>query len=195
MIDLQFSNAACSMDAVESSVIRHFHFERYDSRTKLIADTKTHNNYMNESIGGGTTITHTAEGMLKVGIPGVHKVLAERGKSLVAADKKKIFDHSIRTLEGSELLMSYDKDAGTKTAHSGKVEVSHNLAKFKAVFTMREVVLKPETCCHPISGSMSVEFSGSRSGSAVTTFTETCGVAKVVENSQPEREITLRSCE
>lgn len=78
-----------------------------------------------------------------------------------------IFQHTVTT--PTPLSISWDKSAGHRTVNSGVQTISHDLAGFAVALTYSSVVFDYKTCL-PLSGSISVNVTGTRTGTGSVTF-------------------------
>lgn len=76
---------------------------------------------------------------------------------------------------------------------SGYLETNHNIAKFTSLIGFDNVKWEPANCCYPVSGTASVEFSGSVIGKAAVKFTS-CERAEITINSET-RQVDLAACQ
>lgn len=132
------------------------------------------NNYNNVSIGGGAEITKRADGSVLITINGINKNHTDRNDALV-------WTHSVHTDPSSPLVLNQLARNG-RSISSGTVIVDHNESKFTATLVFNNVTYTTSTsstgnCCYPVSGTLSVTLSGSRTGTGTLTFSQTCGTA------------------
>jgi hypothetical protein len=144
--------------------------------------SSTSSDYTGASYGGGGRLTKTASGY-DLDILGKHKSLTYNSKS--------IFNISIRTL--STMQVTGGLSRSSRTLNGGQLQINHNLAKFTATIVPTNLQYS-NTCCHPISGSLALTYSGSKTGSATITFSSGCGVASKTENGQSSQ-VELSYCE
>ncbi len=97
-----------------------------------------------------------------------------------------LFDISSRTTSPIQVTGALTRDQ--RIVNGGALEVIHNKAKFVATWTPKQMAYR-QNCCHPISGSARVDYTGSISGSGEIFYTDQCGKARVV-NYQNNEEIT-----
>lgn len=147
----------------------------------LSTSSTTSTDYKNQSYGGGGRLTTTTNGW-NLEILGKHKSLNVSGVELA--------NISLRTL--SPLLVTGSLSRINRTVSGGQIEVNFNKATTTAVVHPLNLQWS-NSCCHPISGSMSLTWSGSKSGTSAVTFQD-CGQATIIENGQ-ERNIELSYCE
>lgn len=182
-VKLTFSNSSCTMSANGDSVTRTYNTEISGPRGGVVTNSSdAAQDYRGTSYGGGAKITKTASGY-NLDILGKHKRMQRNGRQL--------FDVSIRSLQSLEVTGGLGRSA--RHVSNGQLEVNHNLAKFSSVITANNIQWG-DCSCYPVSGSLSIAFSGSKTGSSTVTFTNECGVASLEENGQITK-IELSYCE
>ncbi len=154
--------------------------------SSVTSDSKSHTNYNGETVTGGVKTSFQADGTRSIEILGTHRVrVSPKGRT--------VFDHSIRT--ASPLTVAGTLAARNRRATSGAVKVDHNLAKFTSIATMTGLEWD-STCCHPIGGEISIERSGSRSGTVTVDFASgTCGQVQVTKSGGEAETVQLSACE
>lgn len=183
-VSLEYSDNSCSMASNGNSVTRTYNWTLTGPRGgTLTSSSDSMTDYSGDTYGGGGRLTKTASGF-DMEVLGKHtELVGPRGTVL--------YDVSVRTTSA----VSIDQVARSgRTMNGGALEVNHNLAGFTAVFVPSNLEWSSSSCCHPTSGSMSVTYSGSRSGSATVTFGSTCGTATVTSGSVTQS-IVLGYCE
>jgi hypothetical protein len=181
-VSLAYSDAGCGLSNTNDSVTRTYDITISGPRGGSIAhDSASAADYRGSSYGGGGRLSKTASGW-QIEVLGRHSVLSFRSKTL--------FNISARTLTPIQVSGSLSRAGRTVT--SGQLEINHNIAKFTAVFTANNLQYS-NNCCHPIGGSLSVNYSGSKTGSATVTF-NSCGSATVDQGGQ-QQQIQLSYCE
>lgn len=179
---LSYSDSVCGLSSNGDSVTRTYDVSISGPRGgELALSSATHSDYRGTSYGGGGKLTVTPAGW-NLEVLGKRKVLSYKGQSL--------YDVSLRTLSPIQVSGSLSRSARQMT--SGQLEVNHNLAQFTAVFTPQNLQWN-NSCCHPVSGTLNVAWSGSKTGTATVTF-QGCGQAEVNENGQT-RDIEISYCE
>jgi hypothetical protein len=183
-ITLTYSDSNCAMAALNSTVTRGYDLTFTGPRGGSLAITsEVNDDYRGgASYGGGGRLTRTASGF-DLEILGRHSVLNFKTRNLA--------DVSVRTLQ-AVAINQVARNGRTMTG--GQIEVNHNLAQFTSVFTPNNLAWN-NSCCHPVSGSLDVTYSGSKSGSATVTFAGTCGSATVVDQDGQSQEVRLSYCE
>jgi hypothetical protein len=184
-VQLAFSNTTCSLANTGDSVLRTNRATVSGPRGGSIQNSSADrvSSVDGTSIGGGSRLERTASGWT-IDILGQHKVASTRnGRSL--------FDVSVKTAAPIQITGSLSR-AG-RIVNSGQVDVHHNLAKFKASFVPNQLQYS-NTCCHPVSGSLGVTYSGSVTGNATVTFNG-CGSATLTRGSGSPTSISLSHCE
>ena len=181
-VQLSYSNASCLMSSVNDSVVRTYDLDLVGPRGGTVSvSSDSLPDYRNVVIGGGGQLTKTAGGW-QIDLLGKHKILSYRARQLYSV--------SMRTLAPVQVTGTLAR-AG-RTVSGGQLEVNHNLAGYTALFQANNLQWTG-TCCHPVSGSLDVTFSGSRSGSATVTF-KSCGLADFEKDGQT-KEIAISYCE
>ncbi|MFN7453622.1 MAG: hypothetical protein ACK5RO_03075 [Pseudobdellovibrionaceae bacterium] len=174
-VTLTYSQASCLLSGAGDSVVRSYDLEYEGPRgATLNLSSAIQSDYRGTSFGGGGRLTRTASGY-DLDVLGRHS-------RLVGPRGGEIYDLSVRTL--SPLGISGGLSRSSRTVNGGSLEVNHNLAGFTAVFTPSNLQWSA-SCCHPISGSMTVNYSGSKMGSATVSFNG-CGSAEVNQDGQTQ---------
>ena len=182
-VKLAFSNASCTMNSNGDFVTRTYSTAITGPRGGVVSNSSdSASDYRGTSYGGGAKVTKTAAGF-NLDILGKHKRMDRNGRQL--------FNVSLRTLQSLEVTGGVTRAA--RHVSNGQLEVNHNLAKFSSVLTASNIAWG-DCSCYPVSGSLSISFSGSKTGSATVTFTNECGVASLQENGQTSK-IELSYCE
>ena len=171
-ITLDYSQNDCSMGSDGDQVARTYNYEIVGPRGgQLDVSSDDHEDYRGNTIGGGAVLTNTAAGH-SLEILGKHKVFTRNGNIRR--------DRSIRTTEPLEISGGLRRSV--RQVNNGQLEIIHNLAEFTATYTAEDVVWS-SSCCHPVSGSLSVEYTGSVEGTASITF-NSCGQAEIERNGE-----------
>ncbi|MCE3011236.1 MAG: hypothetical protein LW875_11560 [Proteobacteria bacterium] len=182
-VDLTYSQSSCLMTNNGDSVTRTYNVQFEGPRgATLSLSSAVETDYRGSSYGGGGRLTKTASGF-DLEVFGRHS-------QLVSSRGRQLYDVSVRTL--SPLSISGSLSRSSRTVISGSLEVNHNLAGFTAVFTPTNLQWSG-SCCHPISGSVSVSYSGAKTGSATVNFNG-CGSAQVNQDGQTQT-VELSYCE
>lgn len=181
-IDLDYSENDCSMTAVGHQVARTYEYELVGPRNgQLLVSSADHADYSGESVGGGAVLTRTSSGY-DLEILGKHKIFTRNGRQLL--------DRSIKTLSPLEITGGLRRSV--RRVSNGQLQVSHNKAEFKAVYTAENLQWS-SSCCHPVSGTLSVAYTGSREGAASVTF-GSCGTATLDKDGETH-DIQFSYCE
>ena len=162
---LTFSNGStCSLGAIGETYTRTVNFTRSGPRGSLQTTSSSRTPYTGSAIGGGIEVTKADNGTaVDVNILGQHKILTRTNGSV-------LFDMSFSTTTPLQL----NKLARNgRIISSGVLEVYHNRAQFKAEHSMSNLSFS-SSCCYPVSGTISTNFSGSLNGSGSITF-NSCG--------------------
>lgn len=180
---LQYSQNSCSMNMTGDSVTRTYNLERVGPRggtLNVSSDTKA--DYRGSlSYGGGGRITKTVAGF-SLDVLGKHKALKVRDRA--------VYDISIRTISPLQIVGGLER--ANRTIQSGQLEVNHNRAGQTAVWTYNNVQFSSQ-CCHPVSGTIDINWSGAKTGQAQMTF-QGCGLAQVTEGGQ-STQVEMSYCE
>lgn len=180
---LQYSQSSCSMNVNGDSVTRTYSLQRVGPRGgTLSVSSEAKADYRGGSLyGGGGRLTKTASGY-SLDILGKHKSLTIKDRT--------VYDVSVKTI--LPLQVSGGLDRANRTIQSGKLEVNHNRAGETAVWTYNNVQFSSQ-CCHPISGTIDIVWSGAKTGQAQMTF-QGCGLAQVTEGGQ-STQVEMSYCE
>lgn len=178
---LTFANAAsCSFSGIGDTFLREVNFRRSGPRGNLLTTSEFRTNYLGQSIGGGIQVERTGTGY-EIDILGQSKVLtSNRGTT--------VFDVSVET---PVKLVTNKVIRNARIVSSGTLNVYHNRAGFTAAHTFNNVEWSA-TCCYPVSGSMNVTLSGSRTESGTVSFN---GCGNVTTTFATTRSFTLANCE
>jgi hypothetical protein len=181
-VTLNYSQAACTMASNGDTVTRTYNVAITGPRGGVISNSSDpHTTYGGSSISGGGRLTKQAGGYA-LDILGRNSVVTRNSRTLV--------DISVHTSSPVNVIGSLAR--GSRTLDSGAIVVDHNLAKFTATFTPSNLVYSA-ACCYPVSGSMAVTYTGSKTGSGSVTF-NSCGSATVNYNGTSQ-DIALSYCE
>lgn len=181
-VTLTYSQAACTLSSNGDTVTRTYSVQISGPRGGVVSNSSSaHTNYLGSSIGGGGQITKTAGGY-SLAILGRNSSLSYNSRTL--------YDISVHTSSPVSVLGSLSRSS--RTLDGGAIVVDHNLAGFTATFAPSNLGYSA-SCCHPVSGSMSVTFAGSKTGSGTITF-NSCGSATVNYNGSTS-DIALSYCE
>lgn len=181
-VSLTYSNSNCSLSSVNDEVVRTYDYTRELITGATVQTTsEIRQDYEGTSVGGGAKLVKVANGY-NLSINGKHKI---RKRS----DGKTVLDISIRTtspINFSTLARSQ------RTIDGGSLVLANNLAEYKITLTPDSLQFTGD-CCYPTSGTLSVVYSGSVSGSGSVTFTS-CGQATVSKDAD-SFDIDFDSCE
>lgn len=181
-ITLSYSHMSCTLATDGDTVTRTFDITVSGPRGGVLTKSSAvHADYKGDSYGGGGKITKTSAGYN----------LEFLGKNLaLTKNNKSLFDISVRTL--SPLQITGGLSRSQRRISNGSLEVNHNLAKFTSVITAQDLQWD-NSCCHPISGSLSIAYSGSRTGTSSVQFNG-CDTANLQEDGQT-KQIEFSYCE
>jgi hypothetical protein len=181
-VRLTYSESACTLSVNGDTAARTYDLALSGPHGGVATVTSASaSDYRGTSYGGGGVLTKTASGY-DIDILGKHIQLNYRNIPLYSV--------SIRTLSTLQLTGTLDRSNRTWT--SGQLEVNHNIAGFTAILQPTNLQWS-SSCCYPVSGSLSVQYSGSRTGSATVTFNG-CGTANYSDSVQ-QKTIALNYCE
>lgn len=183
-VTLTYSQSACTMASDADTVTRTYDYTVNGPRGGSIRNFSSNrtNAMLGATIGGGGRLTKTSAGF-DLDILGKHKVgTSARGRTL--------FDVSIKT--ASPVAITGGLARSGRVLNGGQIDVYHNVAGVKASFVPTNVQYS-NTCCHPISGSWAVTYTGNLTGSATLTFSG-CGNATLTQGGSTEP-VTLSYCE
>ncbi len=182
-INLDYSQNDCSMDQTGDDVARTYQYELVGPRGgQLSVTSQDQEDYRGEIIGGGALLTKTSSGH-SLDILGKNKIFTRNGRVLR--------NKSIRTI--SALEISGGLARGQRQVNNGQIEVIHNLAEFVATYSAQDLRWS-SSCCHPVSGSLSVEYTGSLEGTAQVEF-QSCGQATLERSNGDIQNVQFTYCE
>lgn len=181
--ELQYSQSACTMNSDGDSVTRTYNLQRVGPRggTLTVSSDSKADYRGGSAYGGGGRLTKTVTGF-NLDVLGKHKSLTFRDRP--------VYDISIKTI--SPLQITGGLARANRTIQSGQLEVNHNRAGQTAVWTYNNVQFS-SLCCHPVSGTIDMTWSGAKTGSAQMTF-QGCGLAQVTEGGQ-STQVEMSYCE
>ncbi len=183
-VDLQYSEADCALDAVGETVTRTYSVQVSGNGFLLNRFTNAHTTYDGQSLSGGGTLTYQGPASWQMTVGGNHRVLTRNGNTW--------FDISTKT--GSAVSISGTLARGSRTVNGGSIQVIHNRAGFTATWVPSSVSWATVGCCYPTSGSATVTFTGSVTGSGTVSFGPTCG-QMTIQKDGVSRTATLANCE
>ena len=132
------------------------------------SDLKT--NYRGNGIGGGVTTSFLEGNVRRFEILGMNRTLD-------TAEGVRIRDHSIHTVTRIEVTGT--RASGTRVLDDGVSFVNHNLAQYTQKLTLHNLRYEAG-CCHPVSGFMESELSGTRAGRSEFHFgIGGCGLIRI----------------
>lgn len=172
-VTLTFSDAAsCRIANVDDSVTREANFTVTGPRGAKAQVS---------SAGGGQKVTRTATGFL-YGVLGMQRTLTDAGG-------KKVVDISSKTLEDFVISGSTRSD---RTIHSGKLELTHHLAKYTTVLSPEQVKWTGSCTC-PVSGKLHGTVTGARASKSFTLELTGCGTGTLTTDDD-SAEVTFERC-
>lgn len=181
-LSLAYSDSSCSMSTTGNSVTRTYNYTMSGPRGGSIThSSNSQTDYNSNTYGGGATLTKTASAW-ELNILGKHKTLTINNE-----EKANI---SIRSI--GNITMTGGLSRSLRRMSNGQLEINHNIAQFSVVYTLNDLQWSA-SCCHPISGSIQADYSGSISDSATIEF-NSCGSASIERNGET-KDVTLSYCE
>lgn len=181
-VSLTYSHGSCTLAVSGDSVTRTYDLNIAGPRGGIMSVTSDNAvDYLGSSYGGGGKLSKTNSGF-EIEIMGKHKSLSYNGRTRYSV--------SMRTTSPVQITGTIAR-AG-RTVSGGALEINHNLAKFTTSITPNNLNYS-NVCCHPVSGTLAINYSGSITGSATLTFNG-CGSATYVKAGQ-SKDITLSYCE
>lgn len=182
-INLDYSQNDCSMDETDDDVARTYEYELVGPRGgQLNVTSQDQEDYRGQIVGGGALLTKTTTGH-NLEILGKNKIFTRNGRVLR--------NKSIRTTAALEISGGLAR--GQRQVNNGQIEVIHNLAEFVATYTAQDLRWS-SSCCHPVSGSLSVEYTGSLQGTAQVEF-QSCGQATLERSNGDVQNVQFTYCE
>ncbi len=182
VVTLTYSDATCSMASTGDKVERTYEVNIRGLEGGILnISSASHTDYRGNTLGGGGRLTKTNAGW-DIEVLGKHKRFTRNSREL--------FDISVRTTSPISVAGSLSR-AG-RTVNGGAFEVIHNKAQFTATYQPVNLAWS-NVCCHPISGSLNVSYTGSVTGTATVTFNG-CGLATLAKDGLSE-DLTLNYCE
>lgn len=182
-VSLNFSDLACGLSQEGDYVVRKVDLAWGGTRGgSLVTKSVGVTDYLGNSYGEGTKLTRTAAG---------HNLeILGKQKQLTVRERVRM-DVSVRTLQPIEVSGGVDRD--NRILNNGIVEVNHNQKQFTAQHRYENVAYS-SACCHPISGKIYSDYSGSFTGSAVVTFLS-CGEVQIEKLGEAPRTARFETCE
>ncbi len=148
-------------------------------------DSNAHSSYLGQSISGGIKTTFT-DSSRTFDILGLHR-------QRFRGDGSKGFDHSVYTT--SPVVTAGSRLSGNRSIQSGAIRVDHNRARYSATTNLSGLVWD-NSCCHPVSGTLTFDLSGSVSGKFLINFgTNQCGLVDVTDQNGNKTQVELYTCE
>ncbi len=181
-IELNYSSPVCSMGQTGDEVIRTFDYELIGPNGGQWQVTSlNHNDYRGVTMGGGSKLVKTAAGYDL-------NILGKRRQFIKNAVLR--LDKSVRTLEPLKVTGGLDRNSRRVT--DGVVEVAHNIAKITTLLSAENLEWS-SSCCHPVSGRLSLMYTGAKQGEGSVEFTS-CGQAQIDLNGEVEN-VQFSYCE
>lgn len=183
LVTLAYSNSSCDMSNPGDSVERTFEVDIYGLLGgNLNITSANHIDYRGNTIGGGGRLTKIGGSSWEIEVLGKRKRFVRRGRELM--------DVSVRTLAPLNVTGSLSRVS--RVVDGGAFEVIHNKAQFTATYQPSNLAWS-NACCHPVSGTLNVNYSGSIAGSGSITFNG-CGSATLTKDGL-SRDVSFNYCE
>lgn len=182
-VQLDFSDNTCAFENSDT-ITRTMNLTRTGFfGATVTTSSDSHEDYRGNTYGGGSRMTKTSASSLELEVLGIRKVRSR-------ASGKAGYDVQTRTTSPLVINGTWN---GNRTIESGTLEVAHNRAEYVASFTFDNLQFNKSECCYPTSGTSSVTYSGSVTGSASLEFVS-CGSVKITRTGET-KSITLAGCE
>lgn len=191
-VKLNYARSDCRMTDLGDEVVKmpeNLIFRGVKKDNILRIYSKRHTSYIGEVIEGGISVTKTANNEHEVAILGLQKSL----KSKLGVE---FLNYSIVSVEPSKFKSDQSNKFGRggRNLEGGVILVHNNKKKFTA--TIKPNNLKWRTgCCHPVMGTVDIEFSGRETGNAVINFSSTCGNYYYNEDGKDSHFASIAYCE
>lgn len=184
MVSLAYSDTSCALP-LNALVTRTSSIDRVTSNKSVVHTTSdSHVDYRGNTLAGGSSVSRTNSGF-NLTITGVHKTrTSSKGTS--------IYDVSVRTLSPITIT---DPSTTNIIVNGGSLEVAHNNARYVATLTPSNLFYNYATCCYPRSGTLTAVYSGAITGTAMITFSSTCGEATLSIPGGDTATITMVGCD
>ncbi|MCB9094887.1 MAG: hypothetical protein H6621_07445 [Halobacteriovoraceae bacterium] len=183
-VTLSYSNSLCDLSDNEN-VIRTFNLVRTNPLGSTVLVTSQNRvNYEGDTIGGGSKLFRLSSSNYEL------KIL---GKNLVRTLVNGNVGYNISMATDSNIEISGGLSRSSRTLNSGELYFYHNNSQYTARYTFQDVGYQ-SACCYPTSGSIDIEYSGNKSGSATITFNNSCGNATIDIDDETSA-ITFDGCE
>jgi hypothetical protein len=185
-VTLGFSNTTCLLDISGADMIRKVILTRegLPAGTMYTDSTNGSTTYTGNTVPAGTELSYQGVGSYFLTLLGVRKTLNDPSGNT-------IYDLIAQTSSPISVTGSL---LGARVADGGALVVFHNTSQYTATFSPSLLGYTDPTCCHPVSGSMSISYAGSVSGTATVTFNPTCGSETFQMNGATDT-IQLAGCE
>jgi len=181
-IQLNYTSSLCLLDQTGDEVTRTYNYELVGPNGGQWQVTSlNHSDYRGVSMGGGSQIIKTINGY-NLNILGQRRQFIKNG--FLRLDK------SIRTL--APLKVTGGLSRNMRRVNEGAIEVVHNIAKITTTLTAENLEWS-SSCCHPVSGRLSLMYTGAKQGEGIVEFTS-CGQAQIELNGEVEN-VQLNYCE
>ncbi|HUP57224.1 MAG TPA: hypothetical protein VM598_07205 [Bdellovibrionota bacterium] len=187
-VALTFSNGTSCLNPSIANPGDYFtrtaNFSIAGPRGSIATISSAHENYLGETISGGSKVTRQGDGSLAVDVLGVSKVLKLTGQT------DPLMDVSFKTAQ--PLTMNQLRRNG-RVVTGGSLVIQHNRARYSATHTYSAITWGEAGCCYPTSGTIDIAFSEGAEGSAQVVFNG-CGSFSVT-SGENSASFSLANCE
>jgi hypothetical protein len=185
-VTLTYSDTTCLLEVLGATLTRKALLTRESlpAGTMYTDSSNTAKTYVGGSAGGGTVISYVTTASYNLNINGVRKTLNDTSGNT-------IYDLVAQTSGPISVTGSL---LGARVADSGSLVVYHNTAEYTATFSPSLLTYSDSTCCHPVSGTMSIAYAGSITGTATVIFNPACGLETFSMNGITDT-VQLAGCE
>lgn len=171
IVELSYSRLDCSLVDANDTVTRNVSTYIYGAHNGTIVNSSNpFADYRRISYGGGVRLTRLPESVYQLDVLGKHAQVIIN--TYLAADV------SVRTIAPISVTSGLSRT--NRTLNGGQMEISHNVFQYTGTMSFNNLRYS-SSCCYPVSGSLSVTYSGRREGTSTVTFSG-CGVGSVVED-------------
>lgn len=183
-ISLSYSDNACNM-ANSGTLTRELNLTLTRPLGAVITlSTDTSSDFEDNLIGGGSRLTQISNTQWDLTVLGVH--YRYRRNSNTNNDLFNITIHSDVDLEIQGGL-----DRSSRIVDGGELVISHNRSRYRATIVPTNLRWDNE-CCHPVSGTLDITYSGTLTGSAEITYNG-CGTIRHTRENITET-LALTAC-
>lgn len=178
---LEYSNAACSLEAPGSAAVRQAEQTRMGRVGELRVSTSSQLDYQRRMIGGGSRVIRGPANAYELEVLGLHKSLGGR------------YSISVRSVSPTTVVTASGLlERNGRVLRGGALEVAHNSARYTAILSLGELTYQA-SCCYPTSGRVDLKYTGTVSGTGSVNFTG-CGSAVFTALGR-QTELQFRTCD